>query len=147
LAELATAPAWLDERRQRGASLAESLPLPDQKTKGWEFTDLSGLDLGAYAEASAEPVVSGAEGATVVSLAEALGSHGELLHERLGSLVPVEDPFVARNEAGWQDGVLVHPGYFFDFPREAYLVLSLLPPPDEFAPGAARIVERVKRSA
>src|SRR5207245_6969681 len=25
--------------------------------------------------------------------------------------------------------VLVHPGYFFDFPREAYLVLSLLPPP------------------
>ena len=24
--------------------------------------------------------------------------------------------------------VLVHPGYFFDFPREAYLVLSLLPP-------------------
>jgi Fe-S cluster assembly protein SufD len=108
LAELATAPAWLEERRQRGASLAESLPLPDQKAKGWEFTDLSGLDLGAYAEASADPVVSGAEGATVVSLAEALGSHDELLRERLGSLVPVEDPFVARNEAGWQDGVLIH---------------------------------------
>ncbi len=28
--------------------------------------------------------------------------------ERLGSLVPGEDPFVARNEAGWRDGVLVH---------------------------------------
>ena len=27
---------------------------------------------------------------------------------RLGSLVPAEDPFVARNEAGWRDGVLVH---------------------------------------
>ena len=26
--------------------------------------------------------------------------------ERLGSLVPTEDPFVARNEAGWRDGVL-----------------------------------------
>lgn len=108
MAELATAPAWLEERRQKGASLAESLPLPDQKAKGWEFTDLSGLDLEAYEEASAEPVVSGAEGATVVSLAEALGSHDELLRERLGSLVPVEDPFVARNEAGWRDGVLVH---------------------------------------
>ena len=24
-------------------------------------------------------------------------------------------------------GVLVHPGYFFDFPEEAFLVLSLLP--------------------
>ena len=107
MAEVATAPAWLDERRRRGASLAQELPLPDQKAKGWEFTDLSGLDLTAYEEASAEPVVSGAEGATVVSLAEALGSHGDLLQERLGSLVPMEDFFVARNEAGWRDGVLI----------------------------------------
>lgn len=103
-----TEPAWLDERRRRGASLAESLPLPDQKAKGWEFTDLSGLDLGAYEAASPEPTVGGAEGATVVSLAAALTSHEELLRERLGSLVPVEDPFVARNEAAWRDGVLIH---------------------------------------
>ena len=26
------------------------------------------------------------------------------------------------------DGVLAHPGYFFDFPRESFLVVSLLPP-------------------
>ncbi len=32
-------------------------------------------------------------------------------------------------------GVLVHPGYFFDFPRESYLVVSLLPPDDQFAGG------------
>jgi len=108
LAELATAPAWLEERRRQGASLAQELPLPDQKAKGWEFTDLSRLDLTAYEEASAEPVVSGAEGANVVSLAEALESHDNLLRERLGSLVPMEDFFVARNEAGWRDGVLVH---------------------------------------
>ena len=108
MAEVAVQPAWLDERRRRGASLTQELPLPDYKTKGWEFTDLSSLDLAAYEEASAEPVVSGAEGATVVSLAEALSSHNDLLHERLGSLVPVEDPFVARNEAGWRDGVLVY---------------------------------------
>jgi Fe-S cluster assembly protein SufD len=108
LAEVATAPAWLDERRRTGASLAESLPLPDKKAKGWEFTDLSGLDLDAYGEASASPVVSGAEGATVVPLSEALSTHGDLLRERLGSLVPVEDYFVAHNEAAWQDGVLIH---------------------------------------
>jgi len=108
LAELATAPAWLEGRRRQGASLAQELPLPDQKAKGWEFTDLSRLDLTSYEEASAEAVVSGAEGATVVSLAEALESHGDLLRERLGSLVPMEDFFVARNEAGWRDGVLVH---------------------------------------
>jgi Fe-S cluster assembly protein SufD len=108
LAELATAPAWLEERRRNGASLAERLPLPDQKAKGWEFTDLSGLDLASYMDAVPRPIVSGAEGATVVSLAEALDSHGDLVSERLGSLVPVEDPFVARNEAGWRDGVLIH---------------------------------------
>jgi Fe-S cluster assembly protein SufD len=101
-------PGWLEERRQLGASLTETLPLPDQRAKGWEFTDLSGLDIGAYEAADAAVAVSGAEGATVVSLAEALSTHAELLEEKLGSLVPVEDPFVARNEVGWRDGVLVH---------------------------------------
>lgn len=37
-------------------------------------------------------------------------------------------------------GVLVHPGYFFEFPAEAYLVLSLLPPPESFAEGVRRIL-------
>jgi alanine-synthesizing transaminase len=36
--------------------------------------------------------------------------------------------------------VLVHPGYFFDFPAEAYLVVSLLPPPGDFAEGVARVL-------
>jgi len=34
----------------------------------------------------------------------------------------------------------VHPGYFFDFPREAYLVVSLLPAPEVFADAAARML-------
>ena len=32
-----------------------------------------------------------------------------------------------------REHVLVHPGYFFDFPHEAFLVVSLLPPEDVFA--------------
>jgi len=108
LAEVATEPTWLDERRRRGASLAQSLPLPDQKAKGWEFTDLATLDLDAYAEAFPNATVEAGAEATVLPLAEALESHGELLRERLGSLVPTEDPFVARNEASWRDGVLIH---------------------------------------
>jgi hypothetical protein len=36
--------------------------------------------------------------------------------------------------------VLVHPGYFFDFPREAYLVLSLLPRPADFTEAVSRIL-------
>ncbi len=108
MAELATEPAWLEARRQKGAALVESLPLPTAKSKGWEFTDLGSLDLGSYTAADAAVEVSGGEGVTVVSLAEAIESHGELLERALGSLVAVEDPFVARNEAGWRDGVLVH---------------------------------------
>ena len=41
-----------------------------------------------------------------------------------------------------QDHVLVHPGYFFDFPREAFLVTSLLPEPDRFEPAAKRVLAR-----
>ena len=37
--------------------------------------------------------------------------------------------------------VLVQPGYFFDFPFEAFLVLSLLPPTDVFREGIARLAE------
>jgi alanine-synthesizing transaminase len=37
-------------------------------------------------------------------------------------------------------GVLVHPGYFFDFPRESFLVVSLLVPEPEFADGVGRIL-------
>jgi len=36
--------------------------------------------------------------------------------------------------------VLAHPGYFFDFPREAYLVLSLLPRPGDFTEAVSRIL-------
>jgi len=42
-----------------------------------------------------------------------------------------------------QDGVVVQPGFFFDFPSEAYLVISLLPEPAVFAAGVRRILERV----
>jgi aspartate/methionine/tyrosine aminotransferase len=41
-----------------------------------------------------------------------------------------------------KDGVLAHPGYFFDFPRESYLVVSLLVPEAQFAEGIQRILRR-----
>jgi Fe-S cluster assembly protein SufD len=90
------------------AEVATLPPLPDQKAKGWEFTDLSGLDLDAYETVSAVPRIEGAAGATVMPLAEAAESHPELVEGRLGALAPTGDPFVARNDASWTDGVLVH---------------------------------------
>jgi alanine-synthesizing transaminase len=41
-----------------------------------------------------------------------------------------------------EDGVLVHPGYFFDFPRESFLVVSLLVPEESFNIGAERLFRR-----
>jgi aspartate/methionine/tyrosine aminotransferase len=43
--------------------------------------------------------------------------------------------------------VYVHPGHFFDFPGEAYVVVSLLTPEEDFAEGATRIVSLVEMRA
>jgi aspartate/methionine/tyrosine aminotransferase len=42
-----------------------------------------------------------------------------------------------------RDDVVVHPGYFFDFAHEAFLVVSLLPEPEIFVRGVTRMLERV----
>jgi Fe-S cluster assembly protein SufD len=115
LAEAATAkaePDWLSERRRQGASLAQELPLPDPKQKGWEFTDLAELDIDAYRPAGGTVSISdggAAEaGALVLPLEVALTEQPETVREHLGSLVSIEDPFVARNDAGWDSGALVY---------------------------------------
>ena len=52
-----------------------------------------------------------------------------------------------RSEESWvldllrSENVLVQPGYFFDFHAEAFLILSLLTPPEIFAEGVRRIFE------
>jgi aspartate/methionine/tyrosine aminotransferase len=42
-----------------------------------------------------------------------------------------------------RDGVLVQPGYFFDFESEAFLVVSLLTPADRFREGTRKLAHRV----
>jgi Fe-S cluster assembly protein SufD len=109
-----TEPDWLTERRRKGASLARELELPTHKAKGWEFTDLSDLNLEAYtpAEGSVQGVESGVDSdggpPIVMPLADAARQLADLVSDRFGSIVPVEDPFVARNEANWRNGVLVY---------------------------------------
>lgn len=57
--------------------------------------------------------------------------------------VMTEEDLVLRlvNEAQ----VLVHPGFFFDFSEEAFVVLSLLSDPARFAEGASRLARFVER--
>jgi Fe-S cluster assembly protein SufD len=110
----AAEPGWLTERRRKGAELASELALPTQKDKGWEFTDLSGLDLDAYtpSEGRVEGLKDGTDSAdgppVVLPLRDAAERLGDVVAEHFGSLVPADDPFVARNEAQWRNGVLVY---------------------------------------
>ncbi|HEY7678722.1 MAG TPA: pyridoxal phosphate-dependent aminotransferase, partial [Candidatus Methylomirabilis sp.] len=53
-----------------------------------------------------------------------------------------------RDDEAWAldllagDGVLVHPGYLFDFAEAGYLVVSLLPPAEIFREGIHRLINR-----
>ncbi len=68
-----------------------------------------------------------------------------LLASEGGWYAIVEAPRI-HSEEEWalmllaQDDVLVQPGFFYDFEREAFLVLSLLTPPRIFRPGTLRIL-------
>ena len=106
---VAAEPEWLAGRREKARGLVETLPLPDRKVKGWEFTSLDGLDLEAYSASPAGATIDGGNGEiTVMPLAEAIEQHTGLVEQHLGSLVSADDPFVARNEAEWTDGVFIH---------------------------------------
>src|SRR2546427_440431 len=71
------------------------------------------------------------------------------------------EPMCCRSDGGWyavlqvpsiepeedlavgllnKDGILTHPGFFFDFPHESFLVVSLLTPEAAFRDGVARIL-------
>lgn len=53
-----------------------------------------------------------------------------------------EDAWISRLVR--EEGILVHPGYFFDMEREGFLVVSLLPDPKAFASAASRLIHRLE---
>ena len=80
------------------------------------------------------------------------GSPTSVLRVEGGWSAVLELPRV-RSEEAWvlsfleEDGVRVQPGWLYDFEREAYAVVSLLPPPESFTPGVSRLVARVRHTA
>jgi Fe-S cluster assembly protein SufD len=98
---------------------SSAIALPQFKGRpGWEFTDLSGLDLAAYervapdAAGAAEPLFaldtpdSLPDGVLVTTLEDA---PAELIERHLGSLVSAEaDAFVALNDAGVRGTAFVY---------------------------------------
>jgi alanine-synthesizing transaminase len=90
------------------------------------------------------------------------------IRDNLGALRELARPFPAcqilKVEGGWSavirvpatrtedqlilglldaEGIVVHPGYFFDFVREAFVVMSLLPPTETLREGALRLLRYV----
>ncbi len=103
------------------ASASPAVELPTFKGRpGWEFTDITGLDLTAYEPVTADEVATAEplfelpeaqnlpDGVIVTTIAEALTDHSELLESRLGSVVSDDDPFVALNDAGYRNGSFVY---------------------------------------
>jgi alanine-synthesizing transaminase len=69
----------------------------------------------------------------------------EVLRVEGGWSAPVRVPATRGEEALMldllqQERILVHPGYFFDFPHEAFIVISLLPEESIFAEAFTRIL-------
>jgi Fe-S cluster assembly protein SufD len=110
--------------------------MPGLKDKGWEFTDVSSLDLDSFAASgggdleatpSREPVVEpdgrpsvlqvdgaaerrgedGPDGLIVSTLADAAERHPELVEPHLGRLVLDRDRFAAQNTMAWRGGAFV----------------------------------------
>jgi Fe-S cluster assembly protein SufD len=111
----------LAERSRRAAELAKTLELPQFKGRpGWEFTDLSGLDLSAYARAPANGATAAPmfdlpadvelpEGVIVSTIERAADEHPELIEAHLGTVVTDDsDLFKVRNDASIGDGGFVY---------------------------------------
>jgi Fe-S cluster assembly protein SufD len=121
------------------ASSPVALELPQFKGRpGWEFTDISGLDLAAYQPvtgrepAPGEDVVAGAraaeplfsvptsetlpDGVIVTTIEEAARDHAELFQRHLGSVVTADDIFTMLNDSAEYRG-----GSFVYVPRGVVL--------------------------
>jgi Fe-S cluster assembly protein SufD len=101
-----------------------TVELPQFKGRaGWEFTDISELDLAAYERVGEEEATPAApmfplpegdgpalpEGVIVTTLDAALTDHAELVKRHLGSLVSgADDVFVALNDAGVRGSAFVY---------------------------------------
>ena len=119
-------PEFLAARRMRAAELRDTLAPPTFKGRpGWEFTDISALDLSAFEPAAGNGVAArqplfalpGADtgaaatlpaGVIVTTIEQAAAEHPELIERHLGSVVPVDDLFVARNGAAFRGGAFVY---------------------------------------
>jgi hypothetical protein len=95
--------------------------------------------IAARVRANLDQIRSGVAG-TPATLLEPEGGWNAVL--RVPATLSEEERVVRLLETA---DVIVHPGYFFDFPSEAFLVVSLLTPEADLAEGLARVLADVAR--
>ncbi len=99
-------PEWLTTRRREAWDAFETAEQPE-----WRRTNLKGFNIADYSVAEADVSVefAGAEGVTILPLAEAIQSHAELVQRVLGSAVQTSrDPYSALNNALVNGGIFIH---------------------------------------
>ena len=129
---------------------------------------LAGLELIADSFLSVGTPVQIATPTLLERGADMRGQIHQRVRDNLGVLRELARPFPAcqilKVEGGWSavirvpatrtedqlilglleaEGIVVHPGYFFDFVREAFVVVSLLPPTETLREGALRLLRYV----
>jgi alanine-synthesizing transaminase len=138
--------------------------LSKQALDGLELIADTYLSVGAPVQWAAASLLASRDGMQAQILARVRQNLG-LLRSRIGADSPWR---VLDVEGGWnaviqaprihteeewvmtlldEDNVLVQPGFFYDFEREAYLVLSLLTPSGIFGEGVGRILARALSSS
>jgi aspartate/methionine/tyrosine aminotransferase len=135
-------------------------PLRRQAEERLEFIADAYLSVASPVQLAATELLAGRE-AIQARVQRRLQANERFLAERLGGQAAAR---LLRREGGWyavlelageaadeelamallvKDGVLVHPGYFYDFSAERFLVLSLLTPEEIFRQGVERLLRRL----
>lgn len=139
-------------------------PLRREAERRLEFIADAYLSVAATVQQAA-PLLLRRRGPFQAQVLRRLETNSRLLRERVEGSPAGR---VLRREGGWYavlelaggnadeeaalrlleaDDVLVHPGYFYDFPTEGHLVLSLLTPEEVFREGTARMLRRLAEPA
>jgi Fe-S cluster assembly protein SufD len=108
-----TATDFLSARRGRALDSLGAIVMPQHRgVAGWEFTPIDALgDLDQFAPAAgagSDEQPAAPDGVVVLPLSVAAEQIPDVVERHLGSLVPGDSPFSARNDAHWTDGAVVY---------------------------------------
>ncbi|CAN5845684.1 Fe-S cluster assembly protein SufD [soil metagenome] len=100
-------PTWLRDRRLEAFKAFSDLDWPTVRDEDWRFTNPNRIDLDRDIR-SATTTVAGPSGVVATGLLQAAGTHGDLVEQHLGSVVPPEEKFAALAMAAFDGGAFVH---------------------------------------